>query len=119
MGTGRDGLEISAESLAMGTPNRWLNPVGVADLNGDRRVEIAAVIMPHMGGVLRACQRHAKGLVGAAVLTGFSNHGYCTPVQGLSRPVMFIPQDAHCGQKYAASVKNRIFPHRIGHKPKH
>jgi len=45
-----NGLSISAQSAAIGTPMRWLNPVAVADLDGDGRAEIAAVITPHIGG---------------------------------------------------------------------
>jgi len=42
-------LEISAESPPIGTPMRWLNLVGVADLDSDGKAEIAAVVTPHIG----------------------------------------------------------------------
>lgn len=65
-------IEISAESPAIGTPNRWLNPVGIADLDGDGRAEIAAVITPHIGGTLKVYRRDRRHLVEIAALEGFS-----------------------------------------------
>ncbi len=47
-----DVLVQLAETPAIGTPNRWLNPAGVADYDGDGKPEIAAVLTPHIGGIL-------------------------------------------------------------------
>jgi hypothetical protein len=77
-------LEVSAESPAIGTPNRWLNPVGVADLDGDGRAEIAAVTTPHIGGSLRVYRRDGKKLIEIAALVGFSNHMFGSSELGLS-----------------------------------
>lgn len=82
-----DGLVISAQSAAIGTPMRWLNPVGVADLDGDGRAEIAAVITPHIGGMLKVYRRRGRELVEIAALAGFSNHVYGSPELGLSAMV--------------------------------
>jgi hypothetical protein len=82
-----DRLEISAQSPAIGMPMRWLNPVGVADLDGDGRAEIAAVTTPHIGGTLRVYRRTGSRLVEIAGLAGFSNHVYGSPRLGLSAPV--------------------------------
>ena len=82
-----DQLEISAESPATGMANRWMNPVGVADFNGDGRAEIAAVTTPHIGGTLRVYKRKGKQLVEMAALPGFSNHIYGTPELRLSKAV--------------------------------
>ena len=71
-----EGLAISAQSPAIGTPHRWLNPVGVADLDGDGRAEIIAVITPHIGGTLKVYQRSGSHLVETSALAGFSNHAY-------------------------------------------
>ncbi len=79
-----DGLAISAQSAAIGTPMRWLNPVGVVDLDGDGRAEIAAVITPHLGGPLKVYRRRGRELVEIAALAGFSNHVYGSPELGLS-----------------------------------
>lgn len=82
-----DRLEMSAESPPIGTPMRWLNPVGVADLDGDGRAEIAAVITPHIGGSLKVYRRVADKLVEVAALPGFSNHVYGGTDLALSAPV--------------------------------
>jgi len=84
----RDGrLAISAQSPPIGTPMRWLNPVGVADLDGDGQAEIAAVSTPHRSGTLRIYRRHGQQLVEIAALAGVSNHVYGSPELGLSAPV--------------------------------
>lgn len=83
----RDGqLMLVAQSASIGTPNRWLNPVGVTDLDGDGVAEIAAVTTPHIGGVLRIYRRSGERLVEVASLDGFSNHVYGSTVLGLSKP---------------------------------
>lgn len=82
-----DYLEISAQSQAIGTPMRWLNPVGVVDLDGDGRAEIAAVITPHISGTLKVYRRQAGKLVEFSALEGFSNHVYRTTELALSAPM--------------------------------
>ena len=82
----REGLAISAQSPAIGTPMRWLNPVGVADLDGDGRAEIAAVMTPHIGGSLKVYRRTGSDLVEVAALAGFSNHAFGSPELALSTP---------------------------------
>jgi len=79
-------LEISAQSPPIGTSMRWLNPVGVADLDGDGHAEIAAVITPHIGGTLKVYRRQGKDLVEIAALAGFSNHVYGSAELSLSAP---------------------------------
>ncbi len=79
-------LEIAAQSAAIGQPNRWLNPVGVSDLDADGQAEIAAVITPHLGGTLKIYRRKAAELVEVATLGGFSNHIYGSPELGMSLP---------------------------------
>ena len=81
-------LEISAQSPPIGTPMRWLNPVGVADLDGDGRAEIAAVITPHIGGTLKVYRRQGGALVEISALDGFSNHVYRTQELALSLPFL-------------------------------
>lgn len=77
-------LAISAQSPAIGTPMRWLNPVGAADLDGDGRQEIAAVITPHIGGMLKVYRQQGAALVEIAALAGFSNHQYGSTELALS-----------------------------------
>lgn len=80
-------LKILAQSEPIGIPNRWLNPVGVADLDGDGQNEIAAVITPHIGGTLKIYQRKGNALVETADEYNFSNHAYGSPELRLSLPM--------------------------------
>ncbi|MCY7371679.1 MAG: VCBS repeat-containing protein [Polaromonas sp.] len=82
------GLETTAQSPAIGTPMRWLNPVAVADLDGDGQAEIAAVIMPHIGGTLKVYKRRGAALVEIAAQAGFSNHVYGSAELALSAPIV-------------------------------
>lgn len=115
VGSRGDLLAISAESPAIGTPNRWLNPVGVVDLDGDGQAEVAAVTTPHIGGMLRVYQRRGRQLVEIAALAGFSNHVYGTLELGLSRPVMIgghmrllVPDAARLNLRIIALVLGRL-----------
>lgn len=67
-------LSITAEADAIGTPNRWLNPVGVGDVDNDGRPEALVVITPHIGGTLTAYEWHGSRLVVDHEIHGFSNH---------------------------------------------
>ena len=75
---------IRAETPAIGTPNRWLNPVGAGDVDGDGRVEVLAVITPHIGGTLVAWRLQGDKLVEAYRVRGFSNHAIGSRELGLS-----------------------------------
>lgn len=48
-----EGLVIALETPPVGVPNRWLNPAGIADFDGDGRPEVALVKTPHVGGELQ------------------------------------------------------------------
>lgn len=78
-------IEVSAQSAPIGTPMRWLNPVAVADLDGDGQAEIAAVITPHIGGILNIYQKQGAALVEVAALGGFSNHALGSTELALSQ----------------------------------
>lgn len=69
-----DRLRLLAESQPFGRANRWLNPVGVADFDGDGRREVAAVLTPHIGGVLTLYAWRGKRLEPEHRARGFSNH---------------------------------------------
>jgi len=71
---GDDGIAPLAESAPIGAPNRWLNPVGVADFTGAGRPLIAAVITPHIAGSLRLYRLQGSALVEVARLDGVTNH---------------------------------------------
>ena len=82
-----------------GAPMRWLNPAGVADFDGDGRLDIAAVTTPHAGGVLTLYRYRPPRLEPVATLPGFSNHRSGAAEQQLSaivhlprqRPALIIP----------------------------
>lgn len=82
-----ESVVISAQSKPVGSPMRWLNPVGVADLDGDGVGEIAAVITPHIGGILKVYKQDGDALLEIAALAGFSNHVYRSAELALSIPV--------------------------------
>ena len=67
-------LEILDETPPIGRSNRWLNPVGAADFDGDGRNEIAYVETPHIGGRLMIWEWQDGVLRRQDSLTGFSNH---------------------------------------------
>ena len=78
------GLRLAAESEQIGQAFRWLNPVGVADFDGDGRNEIAAVITPHLGGPLKLYEWKEERLEQDHEAPGFSNHAIGSREQGLS-----------------------------------
>ena len=67
-------LAILAETPPIGTPNRWLNPAGIADFDGDGAVEIALVRMPHALGRLELWRWNAGKLSKVAETRDTSNH---------------------------------------------
>lgn len=77
-------VRIVAEAPAIGTPNRWLNPVGVADFDGDGGPEAAVVITPHIGGILTLYRMRDGRLQRVAAESGFSNHALDSPELGMS-----------------------------------
>ena len=100
-------LELSAESPPIGLPNRWMNPIGVADLDGDGIAEVSAVITPHIGGTLKVYQRTGRKLVEIASLAGFSNHGYGSSELGMSTMV-FIAGRMHLLLPDATRMRLRL-----------
>ena len=63
-----------AETPHIGTRNRWLAPVGAADMDGDGRVEVAFVDRPHLAKTLRVWRFQDGALVHVADAAGFTNH---------------------------------------------
>jgi hypothetical protein len=69
-----DRIETMAEGPAIGQPNRWLNPVGVAGFSDGREPLIAAVVTPHLAGSLRLYRHAGAALVEVARIDGYTNH---------------------------------------------
>ncbi len=74
LGLRGDRLVRLAESQAIGTPNRWINPIGAADFDGDGQIEIAAVETPHIGGQLLIYKIEGRRLREVARFAGYANH---------------------------------------------
>ncbi|MEM6492486.1 MAG: hypothetical protein AAF684_11385, partial [Pseudomonadota bacterium] len=77
------GVAELAATPPIGTGNRWLNPIGVGDLDGDATLEIAYVETPHIGGVVKAWSYTPDGLVLRASVRGYSNHAFGAAALGL------------------------------------
>lgn len=113
----RDGhLEMSAQSQPIGMPMRWLNPVGVADLDGDGHAEIAAVITPHIRGTLKVYRRQGRALVEISALGGFSNHRYGTTELAMSALMsisgqmrLLVPDDTRSQLRVVGLENGRLF----------
>ena len=88
VGLADDRLRIVAQSMPIGTAFRWLNPIGVGDLGGDGRAEIAVVVTPHVDGRLEIYRREGAKLVPVASLGDVSNHVYGTTELALSAIVV-------------------------------
>lgn len=58
----------------IGTRNRWLAPIGAADLDGDGFVELAYIDRPHLAKTLRVWRFRDGALEPVADLTGLTNH---------------------------------------------
>lgn len=58
----------------IGRRNRWLAPIGAADLDGDGAVEIAYVDRPHLAKTLRIWRYYNKKLTEVAQRSGLTNH---------------------------------------------
>ncbi len=58
----------------IGTRNRWLAPIGVADLDGDGLVELAYIDRPHLAKTLRVWRFAQGALREVAMMAGLTNH---------------------------------------------
>ncbi|MEL6838551.1 MAG: VCBS repeat-containing protein [Pseudomonadota bacterium] len=58
----------------IGTRNRWLAPIGAADLDGDGLIEIAYIDRPHLAKTLRVWRFQDGDLTEIAAGSGLTNH---------------------------------------------
>lgn len=66
--------DIVAETPPLGGPHRWLNPAGIADFNGDGKIDIALVRQPHVVGELELWTYTGGRLSKAATMADAANH---------------------------------------------
>ncbi len=70
--------DVNGQKIAatphIGTRNRWLAPIGAADLDGDGHVEIAYVDRPHLAKTLRIWRYKDGELIEIATIPGLTNH---------------------------------------------
>lgn len=69
-----DRLALRARTAFIGTPRRWLNPAGIADFDGDGRLEIAVVLMPHLAKRLELYRLESDELQRVGRTEDVSNH---------------------------------------------
>lgn len=84
---GTKGVSVVSEVPAIGRSNRWLNPVGAADFDGDGAMELAHVETPHIGGELRLYEFRDGNLEFDVSASGFSNHAIGSQEQDQSAVV--------------------------------
>lgn len=77
-------LSIIAETPPIGTPFRWLNPVGVADFDGDGKPDIALVVTPHIAGELQFWTMRSGKLFQLDGIDDVSNHVFGSKHLGLA-----------------------------------
>jgi hypothetical protein len=96
----RNGVLVElARGPYAGSAFRWLNPVGVADFDGDGRSDLASVTTPHIGGVLTLHHYRPPHLEPYARFADVSNHRMGELEQQLAviathsgqRPAILIP----------------------------
>ncbi|MCW5693974.1 MAG: VCBS repeat-containing protein [Pseudolabrys sp.] len=108
----RDGrYSVVAETPPLGGPHRWENPAGIADFNGDGKMDIAVLRQPHAVGALEVWTYADGRLQRGPSLDGFSNHIAGSRALGLSAvadfdgdgtPDLVLPSRDHASLRIVA-----------------
>ena len=67
-------VKLLTSTPYIGTSNRWLAPVGIADFNNDGDIDIAYIDRPHLAKILRVWSYRDGILHQIANKSGYSNH---------------------------------------------
>ena len=82
-----------ASTPHIGRSNRWLAPIGAADLDGDGKVEIAYIDRPHLAKTLRIWRFDNHALTHVTDLPGLTNHRIGEPdIGGGIRTCTEVPE---------------------------
>ena len=79
-----DKLTLIVQTPFIGRSHRWRNIAGIGDFDGDGRTQIAEIVTPHIGGILRFWTWERGTLIPSGKMQGFSNHFIGSREQGLS-----------------------------------
>lgn len=123
-GMGQGAPVLRAANAPIGQRNRWLAIAGIADLDGDGRMEIAYVDRPHLAKILRVLEVVPDGegfsLREEGTLEGVTNHRYRAPeIEGGLRACGGRPElilaDADWKRIVAVSVEQgQLVPRIVG-----
>ncbi|WP_412555753.1 FG-GAP repeat domain-containing protein [Shimia sp. MIT1388] len=69
-----DETGLRAATPHIGQRNRWLAPIGAADLDGDGHIEVAYIDRPHLAKTLRVWRYKDNKLTQVASQAGLTNH---------------------------------------------
>lgn len=106
-GTGSD-IE-AARTPYIGQRNRWLAPIGAADLDGDGAIEVAYIDRPHLAKTLRVWRYLDGALTEVASLEGLTNHKIGEPfISGGIRDCGDGPEIVTADSRWQSVVATRL-----------
>lgn len=111
------GLALIAATPYIGRSNRWLAPIGAADLDGDGMIEIAYIDRPHLARTLRVWRYVPGGLAGQGHLAevasagGLTNHRIGDPtIPGGIRDCGQGPEMVTADAGWSRVIATRLLP---------
>lgn len=112
-----EGIHQITATPFIGRHNRWLAPIGAADLDGDGMMEIAYIDRPHLARTLRVWRYVPGGLTGQdhlveiATLEGLTNHRIGEPfITGGIRECGPAPEMITADRGWSRVMATRLTP---------